>query len=481
LNDVLWINEINNLLDTILGEDALHYEYDAKNNCIVSQEDEPLHVYDHEKWELELEKRMNSTPLSENVHETEEQKPKKPQTKRTKPQTKRCLFPSNAVPQPAQPAQPAPSTLRLCISPTVTREDLADIVLPDVDPYIRETDVDPVFANIDPSDLTDPFTLAKRPPEAAVKTCVELMNTCRSQIANGNVVHLDDSGDPLGVTMGHLGTFDSEGIKVLEAYCSVKNMQRDYKEEMLWLISKNQSYANDIDEKDIEQLRDVFQSSLFDPMRVIVSLDSISIDFKSLSTLVGERYIDNFVINYCLRKTWNEASIDRQKAVICLPNEAFQWLQSDIIDPIEDIFRRDINAPQCLELIVIPLYMHPFHWGIICVDLKRSIVWFDDGMSRRPPSDTCLLMGRLVEVLANFCPIDKSTNQISTSVIKRMGMPQQTAKGIEGSGSCGMGVIRTGQNIIHTGEVLPTTFSWNYGESSFQRKKLLLYILSQQM
>ncbi|KAK3732232.1 hypothetical protein QZH41_020061 [Actinostola sp. cb2023] len=118
LNDVLWINEINNLLDTILGEDALHYEYDAKINCIVSQEDEPLHVYDHEKWELELEKRMNSTPLSENVHETEEQKPKKPQTKRTKPQTKRCLFPSNAVPQPAQPA---PSTLRLCISPAVTR------------------------------------------------------------------------------------------------------------------------------------------------------------------------------------------------------------------------------------------------------------------------------------------------------------------------------------------------------------------------
>ncbi|KAK3734790.1 hypothetical protein QZH41_020537 [Actinostola sp. cb2023] len=198
----------------------------------------------------------------------------------------------------------------------------------------------------------------------------------------GNVISLDDSGDPQGVDITSIGKFNSSGVKALEAYCKVKDMQRDYRDEMSWLTPHKGSPSQVFDKKDIEKLCHIFKCSPLEPMRTIASLDGINIDFKSLSTLIGERCIDNFVINYSLRKTWTLESSLRQTKVVYLPNEVIYWLQCKAVQSIEDILRRDVQDPKCLENVVIPLYMRPSHWGILCLDFENSVVWFDEGMSK---------------------------------------------------------------------------------------------------
>ena len=78
-------------------------------------------------------------------------------------------------------------------------------------------------------------------------------------------------------------------------------MQHDFKEEMTWLhVNTDKPTPRDTE---IKYLFSFFESSPHDPPCVITSFDRIRVDFKSLSTLVGEHYIDNFIIDYCLKKT----------------------------------------------------------------------------------------------------------------------------------------------------------------------------------
>ena len=107
---------------------------------------------------------------------------------------------------------------------------------------------------------------------------------------------------------------------------------------------------------------------------MVASLAGINNDFKSLSTLVGERYIDNFVINFCPKK----AILSKQtKSVLCLPSEALVWLDNHNMEPIQNIFRNDLHHPNEMKLIVMPVHMEAKqHWGLACVDLQTWTINF---------------------------------------------------------------------------------------------------------
>lgn len=53
---------------------------------------------------------------------------------------------------------------------------------------------------------------------------------------------------------------------------------------------------------EIKRIRKFFQSSSYDLNRVVVLFGGYNVDFKFFLILIGERYIDNFVINYFLKK-----------------------------------------------------------------------------------------------------------------------------------------------------------------------------------
>lgn len=56
-------------------------------------------------------------------------------------------------------------------------------------------------------------------------------------------------------------------------------------------------------------------------------------------------------------------------------------------------------------------------------------------------------------------------------------MPRQQSISTEESGSCGVGLIMANHDIIQSPKVPPTSFSWNFEESSNRRINLLLFIL----
>jgi len=84
-------------------------------------------------------------------------------------------------------------------------------------------------------------------------------------------------------------------------------------------------------------------------------------------------------------------------------------------------------------------------------------------------------MRRLVEQLGSLFPNvnsfdSKVSRALSASRIRRIGMPQQ-----QGSGSCGMGVIR---DIIQGDMVPPQQIPLTFQESNYHRKQLMLFVIA---
>ena len=310
----------------------------------------------------------------------------------------------------------------------------------------------------------------------------EIMSACHSQVTQENTIQLYDRDGPSGIRIDKLGSFSNSSIEVLLRYDSIAKMQRDYQEEMAWLSFNQDNHT--LADSEIKNLHSFFKSSPHDPLHIVASLDGIYVDLKSLSTLVGEHFIDNFVINYCLRKTLHLKQ-KRNNSILCLPTEALLWLENQVLEPIKTIVIKDIHRPQELKFILMPLHMETKqYWGLVCVDLERLTVWFDDGLKITPPDHLCSLVGRLVNVLSDMFPFTNNFNStvsshLSKSQWRRMCMPQQLLDGkTAGSGSCGMGVILLAQDIILGEQVPPHQITWLFQESNHYRKKLMLHILT---
>ena len=276
----------------------------------------------------------------------------------------------------------------------------------------------------------------------------KIISTCSSQVIDANTLQLDDSDGPSGVKIGTLGNFNTSGIDVLLRYCSIANMQHNFKEEMAWLHFNPDKYT--LRETEIKFLCSYFESSHHDPLHVVGSLDGICVDFKSFSTLVGERYIDNVIINYCLKKSLiNKQKQTKSCSILCLPPEALSWLKNQDLDPIKTIIQKELHHPTELKFILMPLHMpDKHHWGLVCVDLPMMTVWYDDGLKLSPPGNLCNSIGTLVKLLSDMFPsVDNfdsiRSNHLSTQQYRHMCMPQQRLDGKTAGGGSWAGAPYT--------------------------------------
>ena len=274
-------------------------------------------------------------------------------------------------------SKPDPS-IKQSISQSATRQQLSRIKLPPVT-LIQEKDVVLIYGDFQEE---NPYLVKSRPSENILTAARKIMSAC-SQVTDGNTIQLDDGDSPSGVKIGQQGNFSDSGIQVLSRYCSVARMQQQYKEEMAWLNFNPDKHT--IGAPEIKYLCSFFESSLHDPKHVVASLDGLFVDFKSLSTLVGQRYIDNFVINYCLRKTL--LSKQQKNSILCLPTEALTWLDNQVLEPIKNSISKELHHSHDVKLILMPLHMqNKRHWGLVCVDMETLTVWYDDGMKIHPPA-----------------------------------------------------------------------------------------------
>lgn len=183
--------------------------------------------------------------------------------------------------------------LKQCMSDTATRQELSVLKLPPVTNFILASEVVPIYS----TDFVEsnPYCLTSHPSEAIVEVAIKIIKQSSVQVNDDNTIQLDDRQGPSGVTIGKIGRFSSHGIKVLSRYCSIAKMQSDYKNEISWLRFKPGTHSHTNCENNF--VCSFSKTSPHDPQRVVASLAGINNDFKSLSTLVGERYIDNFVFS----------------------------------------------------------------------------------------------------------------------------------------------------------------------------------------
>ena len=59
----------------------------------------------------------------------------------------------------------------------------------------------------------------------------------------------------------------------------------------------------------------------------VLALDHKAVDVLSFSDIVGERYIDSFVIDVSISKYIEESFSQGQHFTLYLPTEFFQWMQ----------------------------------------------------------------------------------------------------------------------------------------------------------
>ncbi|XP_028517648.1 uncharacterized protein LOC114575975 [Exaiptasia diaphana] len=165
-------------------------------------------------------------------------------------------------------------------------------------------------------------------------------------------------------------------------------------------------------------------------------------DASSLSTLVKERYMDNFLIDTVITKY-----LEENKSTICafLPTEAFDWLLSNDHNFIVNKLKGVLSHFHGFQILLLPLHMQHAHWGLIVIDFQRQQVLFDDGFHLDPGhlvmKNVKKIMQYVGEIFSNIPSFD------DVNSFHHFGMPSQPSSPAEGSGSCGVGVILSARDI----------------------------------
>ncbi|KAK3754732.1 hypothetical protein QZH41_019373 [Actinostola sp. cb2023] len=395
--------------------------------------------------------------------------------------------PSNTVPSPVPTvnnkpqmfcpvsAQASTHDLRIChINAGASRKQLANVILPTVQPIgdkyitvVKKPDLNSVH-------LSDPYTMKSRPSKSSLGHCNKILTELRNSGKMANVV---------GITFGNIGTFPLEHISLLHRYCEIADLRRDVISEAQWL---NFKFDGRVPIKNIEALSSVLWDNV--PSKVVLKVSvgssTILIDVTSLACLVGERYVDNMVIDICLFKYMHDINSTQGCLTLVLPTTLWVWEGSD-----KEYFKEKVNTyvENCtldfsnISQIVIPVYM-PSHWGIVYIDFKERKLYFDDGMKFRVPHHLLDAAKHLLDILKCLHPVCTAFSSVwwkPIATLQRFGMPYQAGQynNGQGSGSCGIGVIMAAKDLMEHGNKIIHNFTWSFAESSHHRNQIMLQIL----
>ena len=313
---------------------------------------------------------------------------------------------------------------------------------------------------------SDPLSMKERPAEGLVN---EAEKAFRSDPRSPQ--------RPRGVVIGNLETFSRDGISVLRKFCEISSLRLSILSEERWLTENYDGLSDD----EISSIKEVLWNRR--TSEPIVRAGRKSLDVSSFSTLVGERYLDNFVIDVTIWHYLQDCQVHSK--ILYLPSEVHTWLETSNLQfiqrKLEEVF---LGArEEELELILCPLHMNESHWGLIVMDLLDRRLLFDDGYKLQP--DGCVLpnIKNVLGILQQLRPgalCFQNTFWDSIHQFECFGMPSQhgCARAGQGTGSCGVGVILAARDFLSKG-VAGTVhqFGWKYTEMRPLRKQLMIQII----
>lgn len=177
-----------------------------------------------------------------------------------------------------------------------------------------------------------------------------------------------------------LGQFSKQGLRILKKYCYVSETKQKVSEEARWLAEVNCTQGE----------FELLQSALWNkPMSSpILVLDHKAVDVLSFSDLVGERYIDSFVIDVSISKYIEESSSKGQDFTLYLPTEFFQLMQVQDKDfklqKIKDKRASHLSLFDNVYQMLVLVFMAN-HWGLIYVNFADKQLHFDDRLNSVVP------------------------------------------------------------------------------------------------
>lgn len=510
--DVLWITAINQLFEFMYGNDVQKYHFLKGKGTTVQDIDDPRlsFQYDHSMWEVNYECFLESVNSNCNNSAAKSLRPQLDQnceevpgamTHDTSMATSSTDIPSNnSLPDMVSTQTPmelslsgTASTLQsgtessllttidltestqcetsiesaqwLTTTSTLTRLEFSKVVVPRVSvATFHSSTITKVFGEYS---QTDPLSLPERPPERVVEAAVKAFSVKEGE------------EKPTGVTISDLGTFSRNGVTVLKKFCEISSLRAHIQSEERWL----EANPDGLSRADISAIKEVLWNQRGD--KTVLRAGRKSIDVSSFSTLVEERYLDNFVIDVCISWFLQDCQSQIGSKALYLPSETHTWLSTNSRQFIEGKLQEVLatSKENEFELLLCPLNMDQKHWGIIVIDLLNSKLLFDDGYQLQPDPSVLLSIKYILDVFHELRPDAHCFSGLfwsSTDAFERFGMPSQIscAQTGQGMGSCGVGVILAARDFIFKGATKAAyQFGWDYSEMRHSRKQLMLQII----
>ena len=298
--------------------------------------------------------------------------------------------------------------------------------------------------------FADPFAVDWLPPESVLNSA-------------SKALHVEENPDACAIEFDGLGHFDVQSLRVLQNYFAFKAVAKKALFEEKWLLEETHGVSPS------ERLHLLNTVLYLSPRNGLVSKShGIEISVDDLTTLCGERYLNDKVIDYLLN-LFEERANSAAGKTICLSLSTFLAPEQMSEGAMKMLHRVSLTSDiSNLEIMLLPCNIEGNHWGLIVFDLSVQKIFYDDGFHMEPLS---MYLKVLQTFFENTCCERFNTSKWKALSLEKFGMPDQPHSGT-GSTSCGIGVLLAARDFSQG----VRTFGWTFQEAPHYRKRFMLDI-----
>ena len=300
------------------------------------------------------------------------------------------------------------------------------------------------------NNLTDPTQVFVLPPQSVLSEIEEKLNKSKTT--------------PLFFKFPGYGIFDRDGIRVLGRFQLVKSLKRQVQFEEKWL---KQAFNNEEYEQEVT-------AAMLDRWNkdgsFLASYGNYKVTSQVLSSLVGERYLCDEIIDFLIQKYCDKANAVEMHHGLNILLPSFLSTGAILRNVVERLSLT--NDMEKVGQMFLPVHLHNSHWGLAVFSVSEKTISFDDGFHCAIPEELKRNSKEILKI------IHKTTgNEMYLPVVwnnfKRFKVPMPDQP-TNGSGSCGVAEICTVRDICNG---LLHTYSWTYEDAPTLRAELMVEIL----
>lgn len=275
------------------------------------------------------------------------------------------------------------------------------------------------------NNLTDPTQVLVLPPQSVLSEIDEKLNKSNTT--------------PLFFKFPGNGIFDRDGIRVFGRFHLVKSLKRQVQFEEKWL---KQAFNNEEYEQEVTaaMLARWNKDGSF-----LASYGNYKVTSQVLSSLVGERYLCDEIINFLIQKYCDKANAVEMHHGLKILLPSFLSTSAILRNVVERLSLT--NDLQKVGQMFLPVHLHNSHWGLAVFSVSKNTISFDDGFHCANPEELKRNSKEILKIIHETTGYETYLPAVWNNFKRfKVPMPDQPTNG---SGSCGVAVICTIKNICN--------------------------------